>query len=751
MFSNFRDYVPEYQTTQNYMDGMTALLNNNLEEAVKILQQEPEFSPCYSLAIGNSALALLRLEKFEEAEKWGIKTLEELNKDKYFCPHVPSGIQFFRNLGESIMKQGRYIESIRFLNQTIGLATNFIEKLTKFGNQEDLIKQLELEKAHAFNSWGVGLINIGNWEASIDCLNSAREIYKKYKPFTTNTYIDALINISYSYRSLKKDIEAENALKEAKDIAIETNYIEQLHRINIGLIQLGSELISINNYSRLIEEAATHSIKEKHFSTAYLRYSIGASLVENDNNIKQSKFFISKAKELEIYLDKFDLNIAKLRKIEAMVLAMENHSTEEIVETLIDGANRWFEIIKNLKLLEDFHIYSHEIHNHFRLLTFHLIKLNRINEAIISFEAGRALSYSIEVDKNLFFKRLNNKEFSKDGRNIDISYLKEVQKKLQEHEVCIIFSILPPNLVSFIIGKNSVFYEEVDITDKKENVLKFIEEISMTPIRLGEKVEERSIPKKITDLSQKVLEKIVSKKIVRIIPHSVLHSIPWRGVFNYLGMDLLSLPYSINFSLYLFDKGNEYYYKKEHKISSFSNGFSGSINLNTLAKAFSNNFSNNIYTYLNCSPEVFKNSFINNNDIIFICCHGRSRGKNLHGVNLTLEFNNKEHYVFNDLPEKIKSQVVILSACESGVYEVDHGDYPIGAAPLLIKLGVKHCIVSRYPIPTLFANNFFSTLASNLASGIIINEAFILSLDYMKNNNSDLWSELSCVELISYG
>lgn len=97
--------------------------------------------------------------------------------------------------------------------------------------------------------------------------------------------------------------------------------------------------------------------------------------------------------------------------------------------------------------------------------------------------------------------------------------------------------------------------------------------------------------------------------------------------------------------------------------------------------------------------------------------------------------------------EKVNADMVILSACDSGVYEVAHGDYPLGAAPALLRAGTKLCLGARFPVNSRFTAKLMTVFGVHLARGEKGPEAFANSLSDVEVE-FDFWKDLACFELI---
>lgn len=98
--------------------------------------------------------------------------------------------------------------------------------------------------------------------------------------------------------------------------------------------------------------------------------------------------------------------------------------------------------------------------------------------------------------------------------------------------------------------------------------------------------------------------------------------------------------------------------------------------------------------------------------------------------------------------ENVNADMVILSVCDSGVYEVAHGDYPLGAAPDLLRAGAKLCLGTRFPVNSRFTAKLMTVLGSHLARGEKVPEAFARSLSEVEAQGFDFWKDLACFELI---
>jgi hypothetical protein len=178
---------------------------------------------------------------------------------------------------------------------------------------------------------------------------------------------------------------------------------------------------------------------------------------------------------------------------------------------------------------------------------------------------------------------------------------------------------------------------------------------------------------------------------------------------------------------------------------------SGDINLCDEARAFAREFGGRGSAIMNCSSLDFVHA-LQTGSVVLVSCHGDVDApdrnlSNLDAGELILTLSDGAQRVRMLIPDNVIAPLVILSACESGVYRMGRGDFPIGAAPELIRAGAQDCIGTRFPILTHFAASFFPALGRELAAGTPIALAFAKTNE-AHESRFDLWRDLACVELV---
>ena len=250
-----------------------------------------------------------------------------------------------------------------------------------------------------------------------------------------------------------------------------------------------------------------------------------------------------------------------------------------------------------------------------------------------------------------------------------------------------------------------------------------------------------------------VAEAIGHLKLVILAPHALLHKVPWRLVLHSYGTDWDQLSFVTQFSPILDPDMPTPEVLLPSTGMALGFGIAGSgqniINLEDEATDFASAFSSHGHVCLGAkSHDVV--AALKGHDIVLLSCHGERTPPDQGGRFLFVLANGK--FPANELVEStINAPLVILSACSSGAYEMAVGDFPIGAAPLLLVAGARFCICTRYPISAHFAKSFFPSLGRRLSLGQNVRDAFTSTMQEMEHAGYDLWRHLACVELLGRG
>lgn len=732
-----RPYAPELSRTENYLAGISALHEGHLQEAYQILMDEPPNSSCFSLAQGNAALALFRLCKYQEAEQLSIKTLGYCAENG--CPYPPSWVQFARVYADILVRQGRPAEALQKFDEACVIANRLSEKFP------DLEKDIELEKAHAFNSWGGSLLLLHMEELSTGAFLKARDIYRKYKTNRVGL-AETLTNLAHAYMKLGNHTAAELALKEALEIAQEEDDQDQVHRIKIALIQLDSPLIESADAYTALTEAAAFAESQERLSDAFIRHGIHAQYALKKGDHQTGLAIVDRALQLEDRLDPDDPNPAKLRMTKWELLRQQGAHEEELLQVLLKVADLWFTRIAKPLEAVDFAAIASDMHEHFRLLTRSLVDLERFAEAVTAFEAGRALAHAVEVDHTYFDRVIATNPFRAGQVSMDL--LEDAQGTLDDAEVLIVLTVLPPALVAFVVSRTNVEVIEIQAPHDPKEMKALFRAVPLIPVRLQSGVGKRAIPDKLHQLSIDICNVVGERTIRGVLPYSKLHCVPWRALFRDAGVPWTRLNCAVEFGLFLRATANKT--KQSNANSSKSctalgHGFAGNIDLCNEAYDFADAFKGAKFIK-NCTSSHVTTA-LESPGVVLLSCHGAIRD-HAHDNRLMLKLADGNRLADNVFPEQVLAEIVLLSACESGVYDVVWSDFPVGAAPSLLRAGARFCVGARYQIRAKFAAEFFRCLSLKLSAGTAIWIAMAEAMQVQEENGVDLWSDLACLELL---
>ena len=169
-------------------------------------------------------------------------------------------------------RQGRWGESFPLF---AAAANRGDELLRRFPEETDALK---LQQAHVLNVWGNSYLNMSDWKMAVEKYELARTIYRGLSYEVREGYAETLTNLALALTKLGNLTAAELALKEALSVAHETENYDQISRIKIALIQMGSSLVPASEREKTLLDAIELSQKLGRIPTAYLRCCIGAQV-----------------------------------------------------------------------------------------------------------------------------------------------------------------------------------------------------------------------------------------------------------------------------------------------------------------------------------------------------------------------------------------------------------------------------------------------------------------------------------------
>jgi tetratricopeptide (TPR) repeat protein len=753
----FQPYAAEHALTESYLAAYTAVASGDLESAERLFSLEPQNSSCYGLALGYRALTLFRLGRLGQAEQVVILALGELKR--VGSPHYPSAIQFMRTHGDVLLQQGRPTEAVPRYEETIRIAEMIAQQVP---NNADAIDR---EVAHTRNSLGVALSRLGRGDDAVREFTAARDTYRKYPGQAWSGMSETLTNLAEACLS-KTDPDpgrAEAALAESLDVAKAEGNADQLWRTRMKLIQLRSKLIPAEERDAIFDAGAADAMRQGRWGIAYLRRCIQAQIASEDGRSDDGLRAVDEAHSLEHQLDATDPHPAQLRLTHARLLWQAKAPADQVLRVLIQGAFLWFERLGRPLVQEDFRQTAAATHDHFRLLARRLLDAGRHEEALAAFEAGRTLAYAGEVDPRfparLFTASAN--PFDQHGSTVHASLLDGIRLWLGGG-VVIVPTVLPPEFVAFVLSSDgvsvarSVYPDPAAAAGERRAAESLFRSIVDIPhlLERAETAHGDAVPAPLWELVRQVRSLVGHRPVRMIAPHADLHKVPWRALLRESGVRWRQLPCATEFSLLLRGNAGSPGPVTAETAVGLGHGDALGTDFRDEARAFLRPFGPSGNFINTCTAQDVRRALSGAQHAAIISAHGAMKTTSLRArAEFALELqsgegNTVDAFVGEFLPDAVRTRVVNLSACSSGVYEMGWGDYPTGVGPLLLLRGARYCVVCRFPVRATFALEFSELLAVPLAKGIDVPQAFAEALEEAEAKGWEHWRDLACIELL---
>jgi hypothetical protein len=590
-------------------------------------------------------------------------------------------------------------------------------------------------------------LKFGQPTQAIEAINQAREIYGAHRTADRTGHAEALTHLALAYRAAGKETAAGFALEEALSIVQETQDYDQLFRVLVAGHSIGLDLYPLDRILDLLETGAAAALESERPGTAYLRFCQGASAaIDLEGSAAAGLRLVRRARELEAHIDPRDPHVPKLRLIEALLLRRAKAPDKRVTAALIEGAHHWYRGIAAPLTPADFLSRSSDLHMHVRLLAGCLFEAGRHEESVVAFEAGRALGYAVEVDREFFSRVVLRNPFLPNGSAVDVSLLRQAQQRLTPDEVAVVLAVIPPHLIAFVVGRGSVEPVAIEIGHTSDDLVALDTCVKALPRRLWKGEGLEAMPKALLVLGTDVTRKIGSRSIAMLAPYDSLHLVPWRLVLRQSGLAWRQLSFPVAFNFLLRQDKAAGPDLRHAKVLALGHGAAVTVDLREEARMFAEAFGENGTLLAGCSAQDVEQA-LRSGSVVLLSCHG-SAVRRAGGLRLVLELSDGPSMAEDVFPSRVVSPLVALSACDSGVYEMAWSDYPLGAGPLLLRRGATAFVGARFPVKASFAANFFPAFARLLAAGMHLHIAFARALMALEGRNADRWRDLACVELV---
>lgn len=576
--------------------------------------------------------------------------------------------------GEILLKKAEFstetMDKIKFLNDSINHFNNLTFEDNYYNAQ--ILFKIAYAKLQLAN---IKIQSEKNLKHSIDLfINSL--IYYNNVPFQNNEYFIAVIGL--------------NLIKAKKQLSlIEDNLEEHAELIEDTLFESLDYYEKNNNKEEIIEcylELGDLFFKIKNYNKSYYYLSKGINLVELirssilDFNIKK-KFFekIKKLFELMIEtcikLNKKEeaLKFVELSKhrifLDKIIENQKNRFTKHVNEPLIYELNNINIKIKDrLNKIKNFDKYDFEISSNYEKFR----KLKEQQEYYLYKIKTEYLEYYDYYYNQVFdYKKLNlkNKTF------LEYYYTDEF-------------------LLIFLIENEKFIVERVDF--KEYNLKTLINDFEKQLINYDNLEKTENILNKLFNILIESIHEDISNDNLIIIPYKGLHNIPFNCLKdndeNYL-IDKYTITIAQS-GLSLKYIENNYVKPSEEEYLVIGNPTDDLEYAEKEAVEISKLFKTKPLLKEEATKEnILKN--IEGKSIIHFTGHGRFDAQN--PLNSSLKLYNGELLYINDLNNlDLNSELIVLSACETGIVSVDDNDETEGFVKYLQIDGTKYIIASLW-------------------------------------------------------
>ena len=349
-----------------------------------------------------------------------------------------------------------------------------------------------------------------------------------------------------------------------------------------------------------------------------------------------------------------------------------------------------------------------------------LEKIKKIKEkqvGNVKFELDYELVKELKNKLRIIYKEIEKEDPEyvsiREGKSVDADTIKKYVISLKENILFIEYYLGKDCFYIFLIfkEKNRVKIDIKIIQNSWLEIYDFLNNIYFK--ELNEYKENKNNSNKWQTsgdfLIKAIIEYIERFDIICFIPHNILHYLPFHALI-YRGKSIISFKpifYSPTFSVLLFCNK-----RRKIKINSYSFfGIEFVEEAKELAKIYN---SQPILNEEATIENVIKLSKISN--ILHFACHGYFNPKNplYSGIKLYNELLTA-NFVLNNF--SINTELVTLSACETGINKIYRGDELVGLTRAFLYAGASSAIVSLWKVYDQSTKELMSIFYKNLKKG----------------------------------
>lgn len=500
-----------------------------------------------------------------------------------------------------------------------------------------------------------------------------------------------------------------------------------------------------------IAEAAQRALDEEQPGVAQIRLAAAAEVARRAQDYTRARDYVGLALDLEDELGLWSSH--RIRYTKAHVARDAGDAPSSYVGTLFDAASIVYERLAEEVGTPGLQVTAQDAHELFRLLARALLLLGRPPEALAAFEYGRVIEYGIRSGYGGHRDVLRQNPFAS-GSQVDTRGLERAAETLRGNEVALVTAVLPSVFVAFCLAPDgTVTIGEVALDATRVPELE--RELADLPENLAdpEVNSYAALPSEVWDWESVCSQLVRGRAVRRIAPYGLLHSVPWGALLHETCGRWTRVPLETVYSLLLSAPGvrladGAQVISMGHGIATSSSG-GDPVDLHEEAVVFARAFgtrgrvvdatAENVASALALGPGP--------GGVVHVSCHGDVDPDDPTGQrSLRLSLEDGEVALADLLSDHLAGLCIVLSACESGVYEMGPGDTPVGIAPELIARGARAVLATRSPVDAAFMLDLMERLAPRLAEGDALGSALAESLEDLPS--LDRWSEAAGLVLL---
>lgn len=577
--------------------------------------------------------------------------------------------------------------------------------------------KLQSEEARTRANFGRAAIILGKTEKAQNELKKSAHLYEKEAnkigAATVKIALANLALIQKRYKNVFKfAVEAEHFLQNSGNLRLQfvAKWLKGESLRNTGKFSEAEKILT-QNYAE--------SLKQEQKNIALISFNSLGNLFLQTNNVRQAEKHFKKAVKIIESLraplagEEFRMsflsdklapfeNLAKIylskNKFEDAFLMIEKSRARTLSETLQRNSKTNLRAKGSAKIIKNLEIVREE-------LNWFYSRLNRAEEA----ELAELQAETTKREKQIsdLLRQIESTNNSNNGKKSDADFdLQILQKTLGAEKVLIEFVKFDECFSAFLITDKKINF--IKNLAKESEIIELLENLHFQfgALRYGAKVSEKfanDLKKRADFYLRKLynklfapLENFVKQKDLVVIPADSIYYVPFQALHNganYL-IESNEISYAPSATVWNFLQKNPHRKVQNALLIGFADEKIPLVNreIKTLQKVFAES---KVFIGEQASFAAFSEN-AGNFDILHLACHGQFRPENplFSSLHLADGFVTVRDICAN----KLKAELVTLSACETGLNKIFAGDEILGLARGFLSAGAKSLILSLWTV-----------------------------------------------------